>query len=281
MKIAVTAASGGLGSAIVEQLKQELPAGQIIGLARTVQKAAHLGVEIRPGDYGQPQQLEQSLAGVDAVLLVSSMNDPQERIGLHRNVINAAKTAGVTKIVYTSIFGAEGDFGFNPIIASNRQTEADIRESGLQWVIGRNGLYIEPDIEYLDVYKKEGKIANSAGDGKCAYTTRGELAFAYARMLQEDKHNGHTYNLCGAAITQAELADYFNRTFGTHLVYEPMSVAAYTAERQKELGEHMGLIIGGIYEGIRLGKMDVASDFEQAVGRPHIDWDTYFSRLKV
>lgn len=280
MKIAVTTAGGGLGSAIIEQLKSELPTENIIGLARTPHKAAHLGVDIRPGDYGKPEDLESSLQGVDAVLLVSSMNDPQERIGLHRNVISAAKNAGVKKIVYTSIFGEELDFGFNPIIASNRQTEADIRESGLHWVNGRNGLYIEPDVEYLDVYKKEGKIANSAGDGRCSYTIRAKLAFAYARMLQDDKHNGQTYTLCGQAITQAKLVEYFNTTFGIHLIYEPMSVAAYTTERQKELGTHMGTIIGGIYEGIRLGKMDVNSDYEKAAGRPHISWDEYFGQLR-
>ena len=53
--------------------------------------------------------------------------------------------------------------------------------------------------------RKDGKITNCAGDGRCAYTTRAELADAYARMLTEDQHNGQTYNLAGPAITQYEL----------------------------------------------------------------------------
>jgi len=105
MKIAVTTASGGLGSAIIKQLLNQMPKEQVVGLARTPDKAKDLGVEIRNGDYADKPDLVNSLSGIDTVLLVSGMGDPEARIPKHRNVINAAKEAGVSKIVYTSIFG--------------------------------------------------------------------------------------------------------------------------------------------------------------------------------
>jgi NAD(P)H dehydrogenase (quinone) len=224
MNIAVTTASGGLGSAIISQLLKEVPKNQVIGLARSPEKAEFLGVEIRKGDYNNLDDLLLSLTGVDVVLLVSGRDGPDKRIGQHQNVINAAKESGVRKIVYTSIFGEVTDTTFSPIIASNRQTEEDIKQSGLEWAIGRNGLYIEPDVEYIETYKKDGKIANCAADGLCAYTTRDELAFAYSKMLLENKHNGKTYNLTGEAITQQQLTDYLNQAFGTTLTYESISV---------------------------------------------------------
>ncbi|MEH6453065.1 MAG: NAD(P)H-binding protein [Psychromonas sp.] len=159
------------------------------------------------------------------------MDAPDKRIGQHRNVIEAAKKAGVKKIVYTSVQGAEQNTAFSPVIQSNRQTEQDIRESGLAWVVGRNGIYIEPDVEYIDSYQKEQGISNCAGDGKCGYTTRTELAYAYAKMLTEDKHNGQTYNLHGEAISQYQLADYMNLAFGTHLTYTPMTVEQYQIDQ--------------------------------------------------
>ena len=106
-------------------------------------------------------------------------------------------TTGVKKIVYTSVQGAEVGNAFSPIVQGSRQTEEDIKTCGLDWAIGRNGIYIEPDVEHIDTYEKKGEIANCAGNGKCAYTTRPELAFAYARLLTEPSLEGGTYNLHG------------------------------------------------------------------------------------
>tara|TARA_R110002072_G_scaffold2447_1_gene20262 strand:- start:3528 stop:4382 length:855 start_codon:yes stop_codon:yes gene_type:complete len=269
MKIAVTSASGKLGASIVKHLIKEIGKENVIGIARTPEKATHLGVEIRKGDYNNKSDFEIALQGVNAVLLVSGMDEPQKRIEQHRNVIEAAKKNGVAKIVYTSIIGAEENNAFSPIVQTNRQTEKDIRESGLDWVIGRNGIYIEPDLEYLDTYIKEGEIRNCAENGKCAYTSRVELGYAYAKMLIENKHNGNTYNLVGEAITQTELTNYINKVFDTKLVFNPVSEKDYLEERKAALGDFIGTVIGGIYQGIKEGANNVASDFEKATGRKH------------
>ncbi len=279
MKIAVTAASGQLGKEIVEATVSILTKDDVIGLARTPEKAKDQGIEIRPGDYDDKTVLEKSLQSVDTLLLVSGMDAPEQRIEQHRNVIRAAQNSGVKKIVYTSVQGAEENTAFSPIIQSNRQTEQDIISSGLEWVIGRNGIYIEPDVEYIENYKKSGGIFNCAGDGKCGYTTRPELAYAYAKMLTQDKHNAQTYNLHGEAITQYQLANYLNNAFGTDLAYTPMSVEDYRKERVAELGEFIGTIISGIYQGIQEGKVDGPSHYLQAAGREHESWHSYFSKI--
>lgn len=270
MKIAVTSASGQLGAAIVKQLIKEIGSGNVVGIARTPENAKHLGVEIRKGDYNSREQFDEALKGIDTVLLVSGMDAPEKRIQQHRHVIEAAKANGVKKMVYTSIVGDETKTAFHPVVKSNRQTEADIRESGLQWVIGRNGIYMEPDLEYLDTYIKEGEIRNCASEGKCAYTSREELAFAYTQMLLKDNHNGQIYNLAGEAITQAELASLINQVYNTDLKYHSVPVDAYEEERKAALGEFIGGVISGIYEGIKLGINDVLSDFEKASGRAHL-----------
>tara|TARA_R110002050_G_scaffold85091_1_gene181551 strand:- start:13923 stop:14768 length:846 start_codon:yes stop_codon:yes gene_type:complete len=269
MKVAVTAANGQLGSTIAKQLIADLGAASVIGIARTPQKAEFLGIEIRKGDYNNREDFDTALKGVDAVLIISSMDEPEKRIQQHRNIIEAAKANGVKRIVYTSIVGDEKETAFSPIVQSNRQTEEDVQNSSLDWVVGRNGIYIEPDLEYMNNYIAKGEIYNSAGDGKCAYTSRGELAHAYSKMLLEDKHNGQIYNLVGEPITQEQLAGLLNQVYGTKLVYRPVSIEEYTQKRKNELDEFMGTVIGGIYEGIRNGAFNVESDFERAAGRPH------------
>lgn len=270
MKIAVTSASGQLGAAIVKTLITEIGKDNVIAIARTPEKAKHLGVEVRKGDYNSREDFNIALKDVDAVLLVSGMDEPQKRIQQHRNVIEAATYNSVQKIVYTSIVGDDINTAFSPIVQSNRQTEEDVSTSGLDWVIGRNGIYIEPDLEYLDTYIKEGEIRNCANEGKCGYTSREELGVAYAQMLLSDKHNGNTYNLVGEAITQTQLAAYINQVFGTNLKYVAVSVDEYKKERQAALGDFIGTVIAGIYEGIKSGVNNVPSDYKKAAGRSHI-----------
>jgi len=280
MKIAVTTASGALGSEIIKALVKEVGNKNIIGIARSPEKATHLGIEIRKGDYNNKEDFDKALKGTDVVLLVSGMDHPDKRIGQHRNIINAAKENGVKKIVYTSIIGKDGDSTFDPIVKSNRQTEKDIQESGLDWLIGRNGLYIEPDVEYIEKYKEFGKIANCAADGLCSYTSRSELAFAYTKMILHEDRNGNIYNLVGDAISQIQLTNYLNLAFGTDLFYETMEVEDYLEFQQKVNGEFLGTVIAGIYSKIRNGEFNVESDFEAAAGRKHICWDIFFENIK-
>ena len=71
MKIAVTAASGQLGSSIVNELIQAIGKENVIGIVRTPEKASHLGIEVRKGDYNSQKDFNAALKGVDSVLLIS------------------------------------------------------------------------------------------------------------------------------------------------------------------------------------------------------------------
>ncbi|WP_098454930.1 NAD(P)H-binding protein [Sanguibacter antarcticus] len=277
MTIAVTAVSGQLGRSIVGAIARLDPAQTIVGLARTPERADGLGIDVRPGDYSDIDRLSRSLQGVETLLLVSGNEQPEKRVRQHRNVLDAARAAGVTKVVYTSVQGAEEGTAFSPVVQSNRQTEADVRDSGMDWAIGRNGIYIEPDVESIDAYVAAGEVANCAGSARCGYTTRSELAEAYAQMLVQPAHNQRTYMLHGEPITQAQLVAHLNSAFGTQLVYRSMTVEEYREDRVAALGGFMGSVIAGIYEGIRTGAHDQPSDFAEAAGRPHHGWDDYFS----
>ena len=89
MQIAVTGATGQLGRLVVETLRKRVDPGQIVALARTPNKAADLGVEVREADYDRPETLAIALAGVDRLLLISS-SEVGRRAPQHRNVIKAA-----------------------------------------------------------------------------------------------------------------------------------------------------------------------------------------------
>lgn len=269
MKIGITTANGHLGAKIIQQLLKQEAKHELIGFARTPEKAEFLGIEIRKGDFDQPADFEKGLKGIDVLMLITGMDPPGKRSVQHKNIIDAAVKNGVRKIVFTSIIGSPEVSGFAPIVRSSRDTEKMLKESKLQWIAGRNGLYIEPDLEAVKSYAKEGKISNSAGDGKCSYTDRDELAIAYARLLTDDSFNNRTYNLCAEGITQNELCEFINEAFHTKLSYEPLDIKEFTTGRVKAHGEFLGGVIGGIYESIQLGAFEVIPDFDQITGREH------------
>lgn len=280
MKVAVTAASGQLGSAIINHIFKYIRKDNVVGLARAHDKASHLGIEIRKADYNNKTDFDQALSDIDVVVIISSNDDPEKRRNQHLNIINAARESGVGKIIYTSIAGKPGSSCFDAIIRTNRQTEKDIMKSGMDWCIGRNGLYIELDLEYIDNYVKEGKILNCAGDGKCAYTTRDELAVAYTNMVISNENNGKIYNLVGEAITQQELANSINKYYGTQLIYEYIYEEDYKKDRIAAYGDFFGNVIAGIYINIKNGTFDVQSDYEMVTNRKHKSLDDMIMEFK-
>jgi NAD(P)H dehydrogenase (quinone) len=138
--IAITGATGQLGRLVIEKLKGRVPASDIVALARSTAKAADLSVAARHADYDKPETLERALAGVNTLLLISS-SEVGKRGTQHHNVIEAAKKAGVKRIVYTSLLHA--DTSPLNLAGEHLATETELKASGIPFTILRNGWYTE------------------------------------------------------------------------------------------------------------------------------------------
>jgi len=271
MTIAVTAASGHLGELLLRELVAAVGASQVVGIARSPEKISVAGIDKRAGDYANRDCWPELLKGIETVILVSSPAGPWDRVQMHRNVIDGAKAAGVRKLLYTSVIGngKEADTLYAPVAAINRQAEADVQASGLQWVIPRNGLYLEFDVAHIVNAGQEGGVfRNNGGEGRCGYITRDELAYATAKLALDDCHNGKIYNLVGDCHTQAELVAMVNEVYNTNVRYEAFSDEECFAKLEPVRGEIVANMLTGCYQCIRTGAYDVPSDFEAAAGRP-------------
>jgi len=271
MKLAVTAASGNLGQLLLTELVRLLGADNVVGIARSPEKITTSHIETRQADYQCAADWPDALQGIDTVVLISSPAGPQDRVQMHRNVIEGAKHSGVRKMLYSSVIGnsLEQDTLYAPIAAINRQAEQDLQDSGLEWAIPRNGLYLEFDIAHIVNAANEDNIyRNNGGGGRCGYITRDEIAVAIAQMAVDNKHNGSIYNLVGDCHTQAELVQMVNEVYGIHVDYEEISDQACLDKLTLIRGEIVANMLTGCYQSIRNGAYDVASDFEAATGRP-------------
>ncbi|MEO1802538.1 MAG: NAD(P)H-binding protein [Cyanobacteria bacterium J06629_2] len=281
MKIGITTATGQLGTAILSQVIKRIERSDVVAIARSPHKFSHTNIESRKGDYDRLDNLIAAFQGLDTVMFVSGNTPPEIRLRQHLNVVEAAVTANVKKVVFSGILVDGYAEGFRAVQDVSLATEKALINSGLQWAIGRNGIYLDPDLEYIDTYIKEGKVSNCAGEGKCAYTARSELAIAYADLLVDDQLNGKIYNLVGESVTQQQLTDYINDFFNVNLSYESMSVEAYRQDRTQAFNSDMfDNIITGIYENIRNGGFDANSDYASVTGRSHKTIRELFANFK-
>lgn len=267
MTVAITGATGQLGRLTIAKLKTLLPAGQIVALARSPEKA-DLGVETRAFDYDQPETLAPALAGVERLLLISS-SEVGKRAPQHRTVIEAAKAAGVGEIVYTSLLHA--DRSPLSLAAEHVETEAALAESGIPHTILRNGWYAENYTGSIPTALQHGALIGAAGAGRVSGAARADYAEAAARVLAEGGHAGQTYELAADdAWTLADLAAEVSRQSGRDIPYVDLPEAEYAAALVKAgLPEGLAAAIAGWDAGAAQGALfDDGRALSRLIGRP-------------
>jgi NAD(P)H dehydrogenase (quinone) len=272
MTIVITGATGQLGRLVVEALLESgLPAEQIVAAGRTVDRIKDLGqrgVQVRTIDYSQPESLRQAFAGADKVLLVSG-SEVGQRVEQHRNAIKAAKEAGVGLIGYTSI--ANADTTAMQLAAEHLATEEILRDSGVPFVLLRNGWYLENYTGQLPVQVQHGAVFGSAGEGRVSAAARADYAAAAAAVLLRDDQGGKVYELGGDdAFTLSELAGEVSAASGKPVAYTDLPAEKYTQVLvEAGLPEPYAAILADSDLGIARGDLLVTSgDLSALLGRP-------------
>lgn len=268
---AVTGTTGHLGRLVVENLLDRgAPASDVVAVVRDPAKAADLaarGVQVRQADYSRPETLLAALAGVDRLLLVSG-NEVGQRVGQHTNVIEAARAAGVGRVVYTSILRA--DTTTNPLAPEHLATEQVLTASRVPFTVLRNGWYTENYTGQLGQYLERGEIVGATGAGRISGAARADYAEAAAVVLTGDGHTGAVYELGGAPFTLAELAETISEVTGTKVAYRDLSPTDYaTALRGAGLDADTAAFVAAIDETIARGELETGSDdLARLTGRP-------------
>lgn len=211
--IIVTGASGRLGSAVVANLLDRLPAEQVGVSVRDPRQLADLqrrGVRVRPGDFTDPASLETAFEGASSVLIVSVNDTGDDSVRRHRNAIAAAAAAGAKRILYTSHMGAGPSSPFPPM-TDHAATEEALRAAGTAFTSLRNGFYASTVPMLLRQALETGEL-RVPEDGAIAWTTHADLAEAAARILIDSPFDGPTPPLTGPeAIDMSRVAEIAGR----------------------------------------------------------------------
>ncbi|QUG73710.1 NAD(P)H-binding protein (plasmid) [Erwinia sp. E602] len=228
--IAITGATGQLGRLVIDALLKKIPAAEIIALVRSPEKAADLqaqGVTLRVADYNRPDTLAGALTGVSKLLLISS-SEVGQRVAQHQAVIDAARTAGVDFIAYTSLLRADTTpLGLG---VEHRATEAQLRASGIPFALLRNGWYTENYAASIAPALAHHAFIGAVGEGRIASAARVDYAEAAAEVLVRDGQGGKVYELAGDDSYQlADFSAEIARQSGEQVDYVNLPQAEFAA----------------------------------------------------
>lgn len=258
--IVVTGASGKLGRAIVDELTARVPAHGVGVSVRDPSLVADLAgrdVRVRRGDYTDSESLAHAFEGASQLLMVSSNARATggDALAQHCAAIDAARRAGVQRIVYTSHMGASASSAFPPM-HDHAATEAMLASCGVAWTALRNGFYASTVPALIGEAATSGVLA-APRDGKVAWTTHRDLAAAAAAILLADGGiDGPTPPLTAAAALDLDdvaaiLAQLYGRAVERRVTTDDDTAAAMTARGMPAAAVTITL---GLYRAARDGE---------------------------
>ncbi|NII27684.1 SDR family oxidoreductase [Pseudoflavitalea sp. X16] len=270
--ILVTGATGHLGTATIEHLLKNTKADKVIALARNEEKATALrdkGVEVRIGDFDDTASLDKAMQGIEKVLLISTID--HNHFQQHKNVVDAARKAGVRHIAYTSISMKDvNTSSIKDFMESHFRTEDYIRESGLAFTLLRNTLYTDVIPWYVGEHVFERGIYFPAGTGTVPFALRSEMGEAAANVLLQDGHENKTYSITGNNLYSfGDIASELSTLSGKTVAYTEANATDYVNQlKQFGVPESFVFLLGGFGADIKDKQFEIVSnDLENLLGR--------------
>ena len=265
----VTGAAGQLGRGVIHHLldTHKVPPATIIATTRNPESLADLaarGVVVRAADFNDAASLESAFKGADRVLIISTSDldiKSGRRLKQHEAAVAAAKQAGVSHLLYTSMPNPEPG---SPVLFAGDHygTEQAIKASGIAYTIFRNGWYQENLFMALPHAIASGQWYTSAGDGRIAHGARDDMAAAIAAGLASGSTDSKTYTLTGPqAYTTAEIAALVSEVTGKKLDVIQLPDEALT-EGVKAAGvpEDFASVIVSFDANTRSGRIAMVTD---------------------
>ena len=250
MTVLVTGGTGFVGPHVVHELRARGVA--VRALVREPSRGSRLaawGAELATGDVTDPASLATACAGVDAVVhlvaIIRGRPEDFERVMAQgtRNVVAAAREAGVRRFVLASALGLdERTKDAVPYFRAKWEMERAVRESGLEHVIFRPSFVFGRDGGVLPTFVRLARLAPvtpivGPGTQRLQPIWIDDLAAYYAAAISEPAAANRTFELGGPdAVTWNEFWQRLKRTLGSrrpslHVPFGAMRLQAALTER--------------------------------------------------
>jgi NAD(P)H dehydrogenase (quinone) len=270
MKIGVSGASGHLGKAVVSELLQRSGDHEIVAISRTPETVSG-PAEGRFGDYDRPESLAKAYAGLDRLLIITTVApEPGKRGAQNVAAIDAAVKGGVKHIVFMSGVGTRQEE--EPARgASYWRGEQHLIATAPAWTILRMNFYAEAFVQLAQAALRHQGVLPGLAENRAAFVARDDVAAAAAGILIGDGHAGAIYNATGPErLSGADRAGLIAEITG-----RPLAFRVITEEQLRAGLTQAGLpagavnIVASIQASFAAGAFDIVTgDVERLGGRP-------------
>jgi NADH dehydrogenase len=175
------------------------------------------GFETVQGDVTDTDSLVRAMDGVDVVINLVALIKEQGQATFERinyqgsaNVVDAAKRAGVNRVIQMSALGA-GDLPEFPYHYTKWRAENYLKDSGLDWTIFRPSIVFGPGtqeqfVEQLADVVKLAPVIPVVGDGRSRFQPihLDDVSEAFARAVIDPGTIGKTFELGGPDVLTYE-----------------------------------------------------------------------------
>lgn len=237
--ILVTGVSGGLGRLILKGLSEFDDVSVVAGTrSGGADGGTADGGTARRVDFDDPASLPAAFDGVDVLVVVSAGYAEDDVVfARHGAVADAAATAGIRHLIYTSLAGSGETM---TIALPHRWSEDRFADGPFTTTILRNGLY--PDVPVMLATAGAAQAAQTGvftapfGEGRISVVAKRDLADAAVRVAADSdrdlaagrpsRHAGRVYDLEGdTAIGGADIAQILTEALGRPIAYRPASLS--------------------------------------------------------
>jgi uncharacterized protein YbjT (DUF2867 family) len=214
--ILVTGATGQIGRELVRELGSARVKFRALvrssGKAETIRSA---GGEALVGDFTDAAVIQGALNGVASLFLLTPTGP--DKVAAETRIVEAAKAAGVARLVKLSALGADARDG---MIFGRQHAEVERRidDLGFARTFLRPSYFMQNYLSFALTIRAHGAIFAPAGVGRHADIDVRDIAAVAARVLTEDGHAGRSYDLTGPeAQSLADAARKIGKSAGREI----------------------------------------------------------------